>query len=109
MGPISGGVVPVAVAAAVLVGGANLTAYAVTGHALLLGKSNSETSTATLVNNGKGPALRLKSGKAYAPLAVNSSKLVRRLNADQVGGKSARALETRPITFTIPGGTTMPF
>jgi len=45
---LSRGVVPVAVAAAVLVGGANLTAYAVNGQPLLLGTSNSETSTATL-------------------------------------------------------------
>jgi hypothetical protein len=106
---IRGRVAPVAVAAAVLVGGANLTAYAVNGHPLLIGKSNSETSTLTLVNNGKGPALRLKSGKTSAPLAVNTSKRVRSLNADQVDGKSAKALETHPVTYTIPGATTMPF
>ena len=39
-------------AAAVLVGGAQLTSYAATGHPLLIGKSNSGVGTTTLKNAG---------------------------------------------------------
>jgi hypothetical protein len=80
-------------AAAVLVGGAQLTSYAATGHPLLIGKSNSGVGTTTLKNAGRGPALSLNSSKSSPPLVVNSSKLVKHLNASAVGGKSAAQLE----------------
>lgn len=100
-----GRVTSVAVAATVLVGVANLTAYAANGHPLLLGHSNSESSTAGLANSGRGPALSLQSGRKSASLAVSSSKLVKHLNADRVDGKHAADLQTRATTWTIPGGT----
>ena len=76
-------------AAAVLVGGAQLTSYAATGHPLLIGKSNSGVGTTTLKNAGRGPALGLNTSKSAPPLVVNSSKMVKHLNANAVGGKTA--------------------
>ncbi len=92
MSYLRGRVLPVTLAAVVLVGGANLAAYAANGHPLLLGGKNSETKTATVTNTGKGAALSLNSSKKSPPLAVNSSKVVKHLNADKVGGKSATDL-----------------
>ena len=106
---VRGRVLPVALAAVVLVGGANLAAYAANGHPLLLGGSNSETKTASVSNTGKGPALSLHTSKKSPPLAVNSSKVVKHLNADKVGGKSAKDLQTQATTWTIPSGTTLTY
>ncbi len=106
---LRGRVLPVALAAVVLVGGANLAAYAANGHPLLLGGSNSETKTASVTNTGKGPAISLKTSKKSPPLAVNSSKVVTHLNADSVDGKSASALTTNVITYTVPPNATVPF
>ena len=80
-------------AAVVLVGGAQLTSYAATGHPLLIGKANSGVGTTSLKNAGRGPALSLNTSKSSPPLAVNSKKLVKNLNAASVGGKSAAQLE----------------
>ncbi len=55
-----------------------------------LGRTNTVKGTSTLVNKGSGAALTLKSRKA--PLAVSNSKLVARLNSDQVDGYSANQL-----------------
>jgi hypothetical protein len=79
-------------AAVVLVGGANLAAYAANGHPLLLGKSNQAVGTTTLKNAGRGAALNLNTGKSSPPLIVNSSKLVKNLNADKLGGMTAAQL-----------------
>jgi len=98
-------VLPVLVGAAVVVGGANLTAYAANGHPLLLGHKNAESSTAGLSNSGKGPALSLHSGRKSPSLAVSSSKLVKHLNADRVDGMQGADLQTRAITWTIPSGS----
>jgi hypothetical protein len=106
---LRGRVLPVTLAAVVLVGGANLAAYAANGHPLLLGGSNNETKTATVTNTGKGPAISLKTSKKSPPLAVNSSKLVKHLNADKVGGRSAADLQTRATTWTIPSGATFSY
>jgi hypothetical protein len=106
---LRGRVLPVTLAAVVLVGGANLAAYAANGHPLLLGGSNNETKTATVTNTGKGPALSLKTSRKSPPLAVNSSKVVAHLNADSVDGKGASALTTNVITYTVPPGTALPF
>lgn len=80
-------------AAAVLVGGAQLTSYAATGHPLLIGKANSGVGTTSLKNAGRGPALSLNTSKSSPPLVVNSKKMVKNLNAASVGGKSAAQLE----------------
>jgi len=97
-------VLPVLVGAAVVVGGADLTAYAANGHPLLLGHRNSESSTAGLSNSGRGPALSLHSGKKSPSLAVSSAKLVKHLNADRVDGRQGADLQTRAVTWTIPSG-----
>jgi hypothetical protein len=55
-----------------------------------LGARNSTTATTTITNSAGTPlALNAKSGSA--PLAVNSSKVVSKLNADYVDGVSASA------------------
>jgi hypothetical protein len=79
-------------AAAVLVGGADLASYAATGNALILGHSNSAGGTTSLKNTGRGPALSLNNIKSAPPLVVNSSKVVKNLNADSVDSKSAQDL-----------------
>jgi hypothetical protein len=94
-------------AAAVLVGGANLASYAATGNPLILGHSNAAGGTTALKNTGRGPALSLNNIKSAPPLVVNSSKMVKHLNANQVGGKSAAALEPDTWRFHLghDGGT----
>ena len=106
MSHVRGRVLPVALAAVVLVGGANLAAYAANGHPLLLGGSNSETKTASVTNTGSGAALSLHTSKSSPPLAVNSSKVVKHLNADTVDGKQRRRPSpTNVFTYNVPGGT----
>jgi hypothetical protein len=101
---------PVLIAATVLVGGANLAAYAATGSPLLLGHVNTESKTATVANGGTGPALHLKTKNTSPPISVNSSKLVKHLNADQVDGMSAASLQTKVTQYVLPGdGTTSIF
>jgi hypothetical protein len=97
---------PVAIAAVVLVGGANLAAYAANGHALLLGQANKESKTATVANTGKGAALSLKTSKKSPPLTVTSSKVVKHLNADSVDGAAASALRTTAYVLTDDDTTT---
>jgi hypothetical protein len=88
-------------AAAVLVGGADLAAYAATGNALILGHSNSAGTTTSLKNTGRGPALSLNNIKSAPPLVVNSSKMVKHLNANMVGGKTAGQLNPAALTWRI--------
>ncbi len=90
------------VAAGLLVGGANLAAYAANGRPLLLGKINKETRSATVKNTGAGPALKLKTRRSAPPLAVNSSKKVTRLNADKLDGLNAKALQTHSRIYSLP-------
>jgi hypothetical protein len=98
---------PVLIGAAVLVGGANLAAYAANGQPLLLGHSNSESKAATVTNTGNGPALSLSTDKNSPPLSVTSSQLVRHLNAATVDGSSAASLQTNVKDYVIAGdGTT---
>jgi hypothetical protein len=95
-------------AAGILVGGANLATYAATGQPLILGHGNSAGTTTALKNLGRGPALSLNSSKHSPPLTVNSSKLVKHLNADQVGGKSASQINPAVTEYRIGGnGTTL--
>jgi hypothetical protein len=88
-------------AAAVLVGGADLASYAATGNAFILGHSNSAGTTTSLKNTGRGPALSLNSIKSAPPLVVNSSKMVKHLNANMVGGKTASQLAGTVLRFPI--------
>ena len=88
-------------AAAVLVGGADLASYAASGHPLILGHANSAGTTTSLKNTGRGPALSLNSAKSTSPLVVNSSKMVKHLNAAMVGGKTAGQLVPKTLRFHI--------
>jgi hypothetical protein len=94
---------PVLAAAAILVGGANFAAYAASGHPLVLGGGNHAAGTTTLHNDGRGPALSLRTRPGAAPLAVSSHHKVKELNADQVDGFTSRSLRTRSWTYRIGG------
>lgn len=97
--------VSVLVAAGVLVGVANIAAYAATGGPFKLGLTNKADQTSTLVNTGNGPALKLKTKPAAPPLAVTSSKKVARLNADSLDGLDSSRLTNRAYRFTFPNTT----
>ena len=88
-------------AATILVGGANLAAYAASGHPLILGHSNSAGTTTKLKNLGRGPALSLNSARSVPPLVVNSSKMVRHLNANKVGGLTVSQLNPAISTYKL--------
>jgi hypothetical protein len=92
------------IAGALLVGAANLGAYAATGAPLLLGKTNVAGKTTT-IKSGKGVALKLKTKKSAAPLKVNSSKVVKKLNADLVDGLDGNALRTKAYTYRLSATT----
>jgi hypothetical protein len=92
----------VLLAAGLLVGGANLAAYAANGKPLLLGKANKETKSAVLQNTGAGPALKIKTKASAPPLAVSSSKKVANLNADKLDGLDSQALQTYTTMYTLP-------
>lgn len=86
-------------AAVVLVAGADVASYAATGHPLVLGHANTAVGTTSLKNAGRGPALSLNSAKSSPPLVVNSSKLVKHLNADTIHG--APASVAAPVNYQI--------
>ena len=92
--------VPVLLAAVLLVGAANLGAYAATGGPLLLGKSNTASKTTTLKTTGNGAALSLKSKAGKAPLKVSNSTKVAKLNADLVDGAGGDAWRPRATSTT---------
>jgi hypothetical protein len=73
---------------ALLFGGAGI-AGAATGAAFMLGRSNSETSTAKL-SDSRGTPLSLSAPKNTAPLAVNRSAMVKNLNAQYLGGQRSQ-------------------
>ncbi len=95
-------VTAVLLAAVVLIGGANLAAYAANGQPLLMGKTNTATKKTTVKNNGSGPALHLKTQPGQAPLKVNRTKKVNKLNADLVDGASASDLQTTAYRYQVP-------
>ncbi|HEX3906412.1 MAG TPA: hypothetical protein VHW92_00610 [Mycobacteriales bacterium] len=66
-------------------------ATAANGGSLVLGHSNTATSTTTLKDK-HGTPLSLVGKKSKPPLKVNSSKQVKHLNASLVGGQSASQL-----------------
>lgn len=78
------------------------TAYAATGGAFILGKGNTESSTSALTNSA-GTPLVLNAKAAYAPLAVNSTTKVNRLNADLLDGIDSAALQRRVSGTCVAG------
>ncbi|HEY2505107.1 MAG TPA: hypothetical protein VGI58_01205 [Streptosporangiaceae bacterium] len=86
---------------ALIFGGTGL-ASATTGGSFILGRANSEATTAKLANS-RGTPLALSAPKGKPPLAVNRSALVGNLNANYVGGLSAGSLKvTGGDGFTDP-------
>jgi hypothetical protein len=81
----------IALSLALIFGGVGI-AGAATGGAFILGRSNSETSTAKL-SDSRGTPLSLSAPSNKAPLAVNRSALVKNLNAQYIGGLSAASLK----------------
>lgn len=78
------------------------TAYAATGGTFLLGKSNSASTTTALTRTTVGAPLSLLAKPGSAPLAVNSTVKVTRLNADLLDGKDSTAFQPKiaKLTFT---------
>lgn len=81
---------------------ANGVAYAATGHAFVLGESNLASTTTTLTRTTNGVPLVLNARSGYAPLAVNSTKRVTKLNADMVDGLHASSLQLHAIKYLLP-------
>lgn len=92
---------------AFVIGGAGL-ADAATGGNFILGKANSESSTASL-SSSKGTPLSLVAPSGRAPLVVNRHVMVKNLNANYVSGLSATQLKAsggdgiRTTSITISG------
>ena len=80
-------------AAGIVVAGSGV-GYATNGNAFLLGKSNTETSKATLTNT-LGTPLSLKAPAGSAPLQVSNGVKVARLNADTVDGVDSSQLQLK--------------
>src|SRR4051794_27429711 len=64
------------------------SAVAATAKSVLLGRSNTATTTTSL-SNTNGTPLALSAGKGQAPLKVNSSRTVTNLSADRLDGLSS--------------------
>jgi hypothetical protein len=86
-----------------LVLGGNGLASAASGGNFILGRANTETSTARL-SDSNGTPLSLSAPHGHAPLSVNRSAMVKNLNAEYTGGLSAAQLQaTGGDGFTSPG------
>lgn len=81
----------VVLAAGVLVGGANVAAYAATGGKFILGHTNKANQATTLTTTGSGPALRLNSRAGSPALSVSNETRIAKLNADKVDGLDSSA------------------
>jgi hypothetical protein len=95
-------VLAVLLAAVLVVGGANLAAYAANGNPLLLGKTNTASKTTTL-KYGKGTPLFLKAKKNKPPLKVNNKTKVAKLNADLLDGHDGASLQNKTYTYALTG------
>jgi hypothetical protein len=82
--------VGLAVILAMVLGVASM-AFARDGQSFVLGARNAASSVSTLVKQGAGPALSLEVGSG-APLKVNSTTRVAKLNADRVDNMEASEL-----------------
>jgi hypothetical protein len=90
-------------ATTVLVLAANSVALATTGHAFLLGSSNSANTITALTRTTSGTALKVTTRSASnAPLAVNGKGKVTNLNADLVDGYDSSTMRNRTYAFTVP-------
>ncbi|HEX4090043.1 MAG TPA: hypothetical protein VHZ33_15130 [Trebonia sp.] len=102
----------VAVTLALIIGAAGF-ADAATGGSFLLGRTNTENATSALKDT-TGVPLSLVAPSGKPPLRVNSSTQVNRLNAQYLGGHSAKALQatggaglTAPaVDIPLPTNTT---
>lgn len=95
----------VALTLALVLGGAGL-ASAANGGTFILGRANSETATASLANS-RGTPLSLAAPAGRAPLAVNRTGMVKNLNAQYTGGRTAGQLQaTGGDGFTLAGADT---
>jgi len=92
-------------AAALVVGSADLAAYAANGAPLLGGARNTATKTTTLKSAKKTP-LKLVGAKDKPVLKVSNSQKVSRLNADLLDGLDSTAMQTRPYVVTLAGTST---
>ena len=81
----------VAVTLALIIGAAGF-ADAATGGSFLLGRSNTDNATSVLTDT-TGVPLSLNAPSGKSPLSVNSTTQVNRLNAQYVGGQSAKQLQ----------------
>jgi hypothetical protein len=96
-----GRLMPVLASALLLVGAANIGAYAATGGPLILGKGNTASKTTTLKTTGNGAALKLKSKPGKAPLKVSNNTKVKKLNADLVDGLDSSALQSKSYVYNL--------
>ena len=78
------------------------TAVAATGNTFITGRSNVATTVTTLTDSA-GTPLSLAARSGYAPLAVNSTVKVGRLNADLLDGLDSTSLQRR-IGGACPAG-----
>ena len=76
---------------AALLGAAGIADGAVSSGAFILGRSNAESTTASLAS-GKGAPLALSAPRNTAPLVVDRRTLVKNLNASAVGGLGSAGL-----------------
>jgi hypothetical protein len=81
----------VAVVLALIFGGVG-AASAATGRAFILGRANTETTTAKL-SDARGTPLSLAAPKGKPPLTVNRTAQVKNLNVEYVGGLSAASAQ----------------
>jgi hypothetical protein len=89
-------------ATALVLGCADAVGYAATGESLVLGHSNTSSTTTKLQSTGSGAALRLVSRKGQPGLSVSNSQKVEKLNADKVDGRGAGSLD--PAITIFPTG-----
>ncbi len=88
-------------AVTVLVLAANTVAMATTGHAFILGKSNSANKATSLSRTTNGTVLGLHSkSSSNAPLSVNGRGKVANFNADLLDGLDSSALRPSTYVFT---------
>lgn len=89
-------------------------ADAATGGTLILGRGNTETTTAVLTNT-KGTPLSLRAPSGKAPLSVNTKVKVPNLNADLLDGLDSTQLQRRlahtivvsPASTAVASGTAL--
>lgn len=102
-GLVSGAVL----AGAAMVVGLAGAGYTATGGNFILGASNSANNASTLTNTS-GTALSLNSPAGTAPLAVNRSTKVTRLNADLIDGLDASAFQRKGAAVRVSAPTFTP-